>query len=314
MSKKAANPLNLNGVTPEERDRLSDANDALITVRAPNSAIASLPLIGPLRNPGFDTVPWAARPETTKSGLGMYCPSHLHQFNEPEMDEAHYPHAHRDLFGKCDKFCWACGRPTREDGLTGKNHRGTGKPCPACGFKRKKIMTDKALNGLKKGQDLLLQARAEGHSSADVWARVKEIAPRDGIAEIKREERVLKRGREAPPTLTELMRMQAEERAERIMQPYFEALDLQPKDDWSPSTKLEFYNGQTAIAEKVLNRLEGLPVARHRHVDKDDEDVIPEGDLSPKVVAKLVSSILADTSPEELIEDADFEEVDEDAA
>ena len=125
---------------------------------------------------------------------------------------------------------------------------------------------------------------------------------------------MLKRGREAPPTLTELMRMQAEERAERIMQPYFEALDLQPKDDWSPSTKLEFYNGQTAIAEKVLNRLEGLPVARHRHVDKDDEDVIPEGDLSPKVVAKLVSSILADTSPEELIEDADFEEVDEDAA
>jgi hypothetical protein len=104
--------------------------------------------------------------------------------------------------------------------------------------------------------------------------------------------------------------MKAEDRAEKIMQPYFEALQLEPKEDWSPSTKLEFYNGQTAIAEKVLNRLEGLPVARHRHVDKDDEDVIPEGELSPRVVAKLVANILADQDPLDLIEDAEFSEVD----
>ena len=73
----AKQPLHLTGTTPEERDALSDANDEIIAVRAPNSAIASLPLAGPLRNPGFEVTPWRARPETTKSALGMYCPSHL---------------------------------------------------------------------------------------------------------------------------------------------------------------------------------------------------------------------------------------------
>jgi hypothetical protein len=284
-------------------EMLSDKNDAVIAVRAPNSAIASLPLPGPLRNPGFEGVPWQPRTETTKSGLGMYCPSHLHQFTEDEMAPAHYPNA------APGRFCWACGRPTREDGLSGKGHKGVGKPCPACGFKRKMHLTQKRLDGLKKGQVLLQDAYANGHRGTDAWNHVKEIAPRDGIAELKREERMLKRGRDSVPSLTELMRMKAEDRAEHIMAPYFAALALQPKEDWSPSTKLEFYNGQTAIGEKVLNRLEGLPVARHRHVDKDDEDVIPEGELSPRVVAKLVANILADTPPEELIEDAEFSEV-----
>lgn len=298
-------------MTPEELERLSHENEEIIAVRAPNSAIASLPLPGPLRNPGFDVVPWQARPETTKSGLGMYCPSHLHIFNEAEKEESHYPNASRDKKTKqLDKFCWACGRPVRTDGLSGKAHKGLGKPCPACGFKRKRRMDENALNGLKKGQDLLAQARElNGGSGSGVWEKVAEIAPRDGIAELKREERMLKKGRDSGETLTELMRMQAVDRAERILRPYFESLALEPKDDWSPSTKLEFYNGQTAIAEKILNRLEGLPVARHRHVNKDDDDVIPEGELSPKVVAKLVGAILAGQEPEELVEDAEFEEV-----
>lgn len=302
-------PLNLTGVTQEEMELLSDGNDALIAVRAPNSAIASLPLPGPLRNPGYDTVPWVARPEVTKSGLGVYCPSHLHQYTEQEMEESWYPKAQRDQFGRCDKFCWACGRPVQSDGLSGKGHRGAGKPCPACGFKRKKPNNGRALEGFKKGQELLKQAQAEGFKGPAAWARVKELAPRDGITEIRREEKILKQGRDAPATLTELMRMQAQERAERILKPYFDSLDLDPKEDWSPSTKLEFYNGQTAIAEKLMNRLEGLPVARHRHVDKDDADIIPEGELSPRVVAKLVGTILAGVEPEELVEDAEFEEV-----
>jgi hypothetical protein len=58
-----------------------------------------------------------------------------------------------------------------------------------------------------------------------------------------------------------------------------------------------------------MNRLEGLPVARHRHVDKDDADIIPEGELSPRVVAKLVGTILAGVEPEELVQDAEFEEI-----
>ena len=305
-------------MTSEELEHLSDANDEIIAVMAPNAAIASLPLAGPLRNPGFDVTPWQARPETTKSGLGMYCPSHLHLFTELEMDEGHYPNASRDKKTKeLNKFCWACGRPVRSDGLSGKRHRGSGKPCPACGFKRKKRLSDNQLAGLGKGQKLLDEARElNGGSGSGVWDKVAEIAPRDGIAEVKREERMLKRGRDgSATTLTELMRLQANDRAERILKPYFESLQLEPKDDWSPSTKLEFYNGQTAIAEKLLNRLEGLPVARHRHVDKDDDDVLPEGELSPKVVAKLVSSILAGIEPEELVvEDAEFTEVKDEAA
>lgn len=309
MSKKHANPLGLEGVTPEERERLSAANDAQIMTMAKATPIASLPLAGPLRNPGFEVRPWVARPEITQGKLGMYCPTHLHIYTEPEMDEAHYPFASRDKFGQLNKFCWACGRPAREDGLSGMNHKGTGKPCPACGFKRKRVMTPKALAALQKGQGLLQQAYAEGHKGPDAWAHVKEIAPRDGVAEVVREKRELRRGQNGANSLTELMRMKAEERAEKILKPYFESLDLDVKDDWSPSTKLEFYNGQTAIAEKLLNRLEGLPVARHRHVDKDDADVLPEGELSPRVVARLVASILAGTDPGELVQDAEFEEV-----
>jgi hypothetical protein len=189
-------------------------------------------------------------------------------------------------------------------------HRGSGKPCPACGFKRKRTMTQSQLDALGQGQALLAQARAEGYSgNTELWSRVQEIAPKNGVAAEKKANRELRAGQNAAPTLTELMRMKAHERAERIMRPYFESLDLDVREDWSPSTKLEFYNGQTAIAEKLLNRLEGLPVARHRHVDKDDEDIIPEGELSPKVVARLVASILAGQDPGELIDDAEFEEV-----
>lgn len=307
MSKRApkrrASGLDLGDLPPDEIERLSDANDEMIAVRSPGAAIASLPLPGPLRNPGFDVTPWQARTETTTTGLGQYCPSHLHVFNEPELTLEHYPNA------APGRFCWACGRPVREDGLSGKGHKGTGKPCPACGFKRKRVMNERTLSGLRKGQALLAQAHAEGHTGPEAWSRVKELAPRDGIAEVKRQERVLARGRSSGNTLTELMRLKAEERAERILKPYFESLDLEPKDEWSPSTKLEFYNGQTAIAEKLLNRLEGLPVARHRHVDKDDEDVLPEGELSPRVVARLVASILAGHDPTDLVEDAEFEEV-----
>lgn len=312
MSKKAANPLNLNGVTPEEIERLSDDNERQLAVRNHGTAIASMPLAGPLRNPGFEVTPWRARPEI-EGNLGKYCPKHLQVYAEIETEERHYPHASRSKkFGQCDKFCWACGRPVRSDGLSGMGHKGLGKPCPACGFKRKRVMSEKALAGLRKGQALVAQARSEGLEGPAMWARVQEIAPKDGVAAEKKQARELRRGQNNVPTLTDLMRMQAHERAERILKPYFDSLDLDPKEDWSPSTKLEFYNGQTAIAEKLLNRLEGLPIARHRHVDKDDEDVIPEGELSPRVVAKLVSSILAGQEPEELVaSDADFEEISE---
>ena len=247
-SKRRASGLGLGDLPAEEIALLSDANDAVIAAKTPGAAIASLPLPGPLRNPGFEVSPWRARPEVTSAGLGQYCPSHLHVFTEVETDPAHYPNAQVDASGQPDKFCWACGRQVRTDGLSGKGHRGTGKPCPACGYRRKRVMNERTMSGLKKGQALMAQAQKEGLSGAAAWSRVAELAPRDGTAEVKRQERVLAKGRGSANTLTELMRMKADERAERILKPYFESLDLEPRDDWSPSTKLEFYNGQTAIA------------------------------------------------------------------
>jgi hypothetical protein len=107
----------------------------------------------------------------------------------------------------------------------------------------------------------------------------------------------------------------AEERAESLLKPYFDGLELAPKDEWSPSTKLEFYMNQTQIAEKLLNRVEGMPVARTRHVDKSDEDVLRDDELSPHVLAQMVAAIVTGTDVKELlgeedIVEAEFEEVD----
>jgi hypothetical protein len=307
MSKKYANPLGLDGIDPAERERLSDENEKLLAVAHHGTAQASLPLPGPMRNPGFAVTPWVARPEI-EGNIGKWCPKHLHVFTEDEMQDKHYPYAVRNADGVLTKFCWACGRPCREDGLSGMGHKGSGKPCSACGFRRKRKLTEGQLAGLRKGQALLAQAHAEGHTGPAAWEHVKAIAPKNGPAAEKQEQRMVRSGQRAK-ALTELMRMRADARAETIMAPYFEALDLKPREDWSPSTKLEFYSNQTSIAEKLLNRLEGLPVARTRNVDVNDEDVIPEGELSPTVVAKLISAIIAGGDVEELIIDAEVEEV-----
>jgi hypothetical protein len=301
-------PLGLDGLTPEEISRLSDGNERVLAVRPHGSPEASQPLPGPLRNPRFDVTPWVARPEI-ENGIGKWCPKHLQAYTEEERERRHYPRARVDEFGEPDKFCWACGRPCRPDGLSGMGHKGNGKPCPACGFRRKRAITQSQREGLKRGQALVAAARAEGLTGREMWAHVAENAPREGSAQLRKERNALRAGQRTS-SLTELMRMKSEERAETLLAPYFKALDLEERDDWSPSTKLEFFNGQTAIAEKLLNRIEGLPVARHRNVDQNDEDVIPEGELSPRIVARLVAAIVAGEDPNELVEDAEFTVVD----
>jgi restriction endonuclease Mrr len=81
--------------------------------------------------------------------------------------------------------------------------------------------------------------------------------------------------------------------AEKIVQAYLDVLDLQPNDDWSPRTRLEFVQTKTAIIERLLNRTEGMPVARQRNVDKNDEDVLtnlrslPSSQIEQMILALL---------------------------
>ncbi len=96
------------------------------------------------------------------------------------------------------------------------------------------------------------------------------------------------------PEVSDLMAMEAWERAEQILAPYFAGLELTPDPDWSARTKLEFYQSQSSLAEKILARVEGLPVARQRNVDADGRDVLPHlSDLPAAVIQELILAALA---------------------
>jgi hypothetical protein len=247
-------------------------------------------------NPGFPTRPWQARAEM-KGPHGLYTPRHLHIYTEDERDPQHYPRAEKDMLGEFTHFCWACGRPTKVNGVTGKGHSGVGKPCPACGFRRKRAVTEEQ----KK-------AGRENFARATAARAAKGLKPGFATPEyIAKREATRKRSRMG---VNEIMVERAMEHAEDIIRPYIEGLQQRPREDWAPSTKLEFYMNQTQIAEKLLNRVEGMPVARTRHVDENDEDVLRDDELSPGVLAQLVASIVSETKLEDmLIEDAEFEEI-----
>src|SRR4051812_19402211 len=72
--------------------------------------------------------------------------------------------------------------------------------------------------------------------------------------------------------IEDALRQKTEEMIDRVLKPYFEALDLDPDPTWSPMTKLNFFISQTTVSEKVASRLEGLPVARRREVDEQGHD------------------------------------------
>lgn len=98
--------------------------------------------------------------------------------------------------------------------------------------------------------------------------------------------------------LTELLRDKAHERAEKILQPYFDILEMEPVEEWSPRTKLDFKQGQVAVAEKLLNRLEGLPTQRIRNVDAEDNDVVPQISGLPSAVQERALLGLFTKAPE----------------
>lgn len=110
----------------------------------------------------------------------------------------------------------------------------------------------------------------------------------------KAKKQLEERGGKKTPEVSDLMALEAWERAEQILAPYFAGLELEPDPDWSPRTKLEFYQSQSALAEKILARVEGLPVARQRNVDGEGRDVLPHlADLPAAVIQELILAALA---------------------
>lgn len=245
-------------------------------------------------NPGFEAVPWTPRREMSGEdgkggaaanmdrGVGKYCPRHLHFLTDQEKTREHYPLARVDARGEPDRFCWCCGRPLTAEGLSAKAHKGYGKPCPACGFRRKQ--------NVGEGQRRALLANG-GAPSPETRAKAD------------RTHRV--------PRVSELMTIRANEEADRIMAPYFEALALSPRLGWSPGTKLGFFSEQVGVAERLLDRVEGKPVNRNRHVDAEDNDVLRDDELSPATLAQLVAAIATGADTEAILgedaEEAEFE-------
>lgn len=108
--------------------------------------------------------------------------------------------------------------------------------------------------------------------------RTRELAARGGRATRKTK-------------VTEILRQEAEARAEELIRPYLEALAERPRDDWSPATRLEFHLNQTIAAEKLLNRIEGTPVARTKLDTAANEDHDLDG-LSTTMLVQLVAAIV----------------------
>jgi hypothetical protein len=94
---------------------------------------------------------------------------------------------------------------------------------------------------------------------------------------------------------TEIIQERVELAIEKVIAPYFAGLEEKPDPNWSPRTRLQFYNEQSQLSEKLLNRAEGLPVARTRTVDANDEDVLPPQfqHLPPDMLERVIVNALA---------------------
>jgi len=228
-------------------------------------------------NPGFEAVPWVARNEMGPRGIGLHTPRHLMTLTFDERDASLYPRAHPGC------FCWACGRPTRADGFTGARHRGVGKPCPACGYRRKRTQT-----------------REHKERSRELARNLAQY--RDPVAHVAE-----RRSRMKVVGVGQMMREVAVREAETVLRPYFQGLALEPKDGWSPSTALDFYNTQTMIAERLLDRVEGKPVQRSRHVDGNGDDVLGDDSISPQVLVRVVAALATGADVDVLLAPEDAE-------
>lgn len=144
----------------------------------------------------------------------------------------------------------------------------------------------------KKKHNLSDEERAR--RSAQLTQQTKEqlsAAGKKGAAianQRKREKR-----QAAARVIEDALREKAEEMLDRIIKPYFEALDLEPDPKWSPATKLNFFLEQTTASEKIASRLEGLPVARRREVDEQGHDKQRISQLPYKAVERALAGALS---------------------
>jgi hypothetical protein len=127
----------------------------------------------------------------------------------------------------------------------------------------------------------------------------------------KRKRALQQRNGSRTPKVSDLMEQIAWERADELLKPYLDALELEPDPAWSTRTKLEFLQSQTNIVEKLLNRVEGMPVARQRNVDANDNDILPHlADLPGPVIEKLILEALAGKGDKPETVEAEAVEVD----
>lgn len=97
---------------------------------------------------------------------------------------------------------------------------------------------------------------------------------------------------EAGDVLDKALAGVAEASAGRIAEIYDEVLSLEPDPDWKPSTKLNFRSQQLREAERLLNRVQGMPVQRQRQLEGADEHKSDFTNLPAPVVERMLQTAM----------------------
>jgi hypothetical protein len=83
-----------------------------------------------------------------------------------------------------------------------------------------------------------------------------------------------------------------EQHVDRIAEVFESVLALEPDPTWKDSTKLDFRTRQISQIEKLLNRVEGLPVARQRVVAERAEIDESIASLPAPVVERMLVALV----------------------
>jgi hypothetical protein len=165
-------------------------------------------------------------------------------------------------------------------------------------------------NRRKQRRELPEQAKNLGRFASD--PRVAAEAGKLGA--IIGNQRKMQKIAERNNLIEEAMKDWVRENMDLVMRPYVEGLLLAPKDEWSPTTKLAFFIDQSGLSEKVANRTEGMPVARRREVDRENNDRVsgvPQAkmeSLLADALARALDGGMPDVIDAEIVEEDDHEE------
>lgn len=101
-------------------------------------------------------------------------------------------------------------------------------------------------------------------------------------------------GRRRMPRVRELLTEMVHDKADDILRPYFKGLELRPKPDAAPRTKLDFYLQQSFLSDKVLDRFEGKPVQRNQSMDDETRDPTEDiGHINKDVGVQVILNIFS---------------------